>query len=354
MNRPERGPNPQGPWIQTGRLVFLALYALTLLAACGWLISNVRQINPDSQAVVLRFGAMQRIEHAGLLWAWPRPFEQVVILPSPGRVIEHRVEALLRSDQAREIRYDISMSGDALAGSGYLLTGDAGVAQLDVRVFYRITDPYAWVLEDSHVEPALNRLVERAAVMVCASRDLDTILVARPELVSGDSGAAQRRERLRGDLQQAINRSLDALATAGGGLGIEIERVDVQSSLPNEAVDAFNAVLTASQRAEQAIAMAQNDAARQTQAAAQNADRTLQVAYAGASERMARAQAQTADISNLAQTQRSGNDPGMLWRLYRARVATLFAKAGSVTVINPGDDAQLILQGAEPREPTKK
>jgi len=340
--------------MQTGRLIFLALYALTLLAACGWLMSNVRQINPDSQAVVIRFGAMQRVEHAGLLWAWPRPFEQVVILPSPGRVIEHRVDALLRSAQARAIRYDISMSGDALAGSGYLLTGDAGVAQLDIRVFYRITDPYAWVLERDHIEPALNRLVERAAVVVCASRDLDTILVARPELVSGDSGAAQRRERLRGDLQQTINRSLDALSLAGNGLGIEIERVDVQSSLPNEAVDAFNAVLSASQLAEQTIAMAQNDAARQTQAAAQNADRTLQVAYAGASERVARAQAATAQISSLAQAQRGGTDPGMLWRLYRARMAVIFAKAGSVIAINPGDDAHLILQGIDTPEPTQK
>jgi hypothetical protein len=36
---------------------------------------------------------------------------------------------------------------DALAGSGYLLTGDAGVVQLDVRVFYKVTEPYAFVLQ---------------------------------------------------------------------------------------------------------------------------------------------------------------------------------------------------------------
>jgi regulator of protease activity HflC (stomatin/prohibitin superfamily) len=72
---------------------------------------------------------------------------------------------------------------DALAGSGYLLTGDAGVVQLDVRVFYKVTDPYAFVLQGEHVLPALDRLVTRSAVALTAARDLDTILVARPELI---------------------------------------------------------------------------------------------------------------------------------------------------------------------------
>ncbi len=50
--------------------------------------------------MVLRLGALERIQNAGLLLAWPRPFEQVVILPAADRVIERRVEGLLRSDAA--------------------------------------------------------------------------------------------------------------------------------------------------------------------------------------------------------------------------------------------------------------
>ena len=240
---------------------------MTLLAALAWVFSNVRQIGPENRAVVLRLGALERLAGPGLLLAWPQPLEQVVLLPSAEQVIERRVEGLLRSEQARRADLDVSLSSDALAGSGYLLTGDAGVVQLDVRVFYKVDDPYDYVLQGAHVLPALDRLVARNAVQVCAARDLDTILVARPELLGNDSAVAERRERLRGDLVQGINHSLAALAAAGSGLGIQVVRVDVQSSLPRNAVSAFNAVLTASQLAEQNVAKARTEAEKLTQAA---------------------------------------------------------------------------------------
>ncbi|GGU52786.1 hypothetical protein GCM10009504_07150 [Pseudomonas laurentiana] len=346
---PERNVSASdSPWLQASRLAFIALYGITLVAALGWAISNIRQIGPESRAVVLRLGALTRIENAGLLLAWPRPLEQVVLLPSADRIIERRVETLLRSAQAQKAELGAGPLGDALAGSGYLLTGDAGVVQLDVRLFYKVTDPYAYVLQGEHVAPALDRLVARSAVTVCASRDLDTILVARPELVGTDNQLAERRERLRSDLVQGINTQLAALEATGTGLGIHIERVDLQSSLPRDAVNAFNAVLTASQQAEKNVASARNDAAKQIQAATQAADRTLQVAKAQAGERVARANTDTATIISLAQTQRTHTDPGLLLRLYRERITKILAQAGSITTLDPHDDAHLILQGTQP------
>jgi regulator of protease activity HflC (stomatin/prohibitin superfamily) len=101
-------------------------------------------------------GAALLLLAAGLLLAWPRPLEQVVILPSPDRVLEHHVATLLRSQQALQADRSASKENpvsDALAGSGYLLTGDAGVVQLDVRVFYRVVDPYDYVLQRDHITP---------------------------------------------------------------------------------------------------------------------------------------------------------------------------------------------------------
>lgn len=342
MSKPEQGAS--SPWLQAGRSGFLALYAVTLLASVVWLAGNVRQIGPESRAVVLRLGAQDRIQNAGLLLAWPRPFEEVIMLPSAGRVTERRVELLLRSEQAKKTDYDGTLGNDSTAGSGYLLTGDSGVVQLDVRVFYKVSDPYAFARQGTHVEPALDRLVERNAVQVCASRDMDAILVARPELVGGDAGLAERRERLRGDLQQGINGSLAKLREEGSGLGIEIVRADVQSSLPLSAVSAFNAVLTASQQAEQAVANARNEAARKQQQATQSADRVVQVAQAEATERLARARSDTASIVSLGQQR----DPGLLLRLYRDRVPAILSRAGSVTAVNPDDAGRMILQGPKP------
>ncbi|CAI8932552.1 Membrane protease subunit, stomatin/prohibitin [Pseudomonas sp. IT-P12] len=350
MSRVPRGTHESSsPWIQAGQLAFLALFAVTLLAAVAWAFSNVRQIDPQNRAVVLHFGALDRIQNAGLLWAWPRPFEQVILLPAADRVIERRIDNLLRSDaalQADRLASFATPLSDALAGSGYLLTGDAGVVQLDVRVFYKVIEPYAFVLQGEHVLPALDRLVTRSAVALSAARDLDTILVARPELVGAVSQAAERRERLRGDLVQGINRRLVELAATGQGLGIEVVRVDVQSSLPAPAVNAFNAVLTASQQADKTVANARTDAEKLTQSANERADRTVQLAQAQASERLAKASADTATVLSLAKAQRQGTDPQMLLRIYRERLPTIMGQAGSVTTVNPNDDSRLIIQGA--------
>ena len=347
---PDEIKGVSSPWQQAGRLAFLGLYAVTVFAAVAWGFSNVRQIDPQNRAVVLRMGALDRIQNAGLLWAWPKPFEQVVIVPAADRVSERRIENLLRSDVALQADRKASFAtpvSDALAGSGYLLTGDAGVVQLDVRVFYNVTEPYAFVLQGEHVLPALDRLVTRSAVALSAARDLDTILVARPELIGSDSQAAERRERLRGDLVQGINQQLASLSATGQGIGLQVVRVDVQSSLPGPAVNAFNAVLTASQHAEQAVATARNEAAKVTQSATQQADRAVEQAQAQASERVAKAQADTATISNLAKVQQAGNDPGLMLRLYRERMPRILGQAGSVTSVDPNDDSRLIIQGAE-------
>jgi regulator of protease activity HflC (stomatin/prohibitin superfamily) len=343
-------PVSNSPWLQASRLAFIGLYAVTVLAALGWAFSNVRQIDPQNRAVVFHMGALDRVQNAGLLMAWPQPFEQVVLLPSADRVIERHVETLLRSTNAlaadKVASFATPMS-DALAGSGFLLTGDAGVVQLDVTVYYKVTDPRAYVLQGEHVLPALDRLVTRSAVALTAARDLDTILVARPELVGADSQSAERRERLRGDLVQGINQRLKELTATGTGVGIEVARVDVQSSLPTAAVNAFNAVLTASQQADQAVANARTDAEKLNQTANQQADRTVQVAHAQASERLAKAQTDTATVTGLAQSIQDKSDPGLLLRIYRERVPKILGQAGSVTTVNPKDDSRLIIQGAD-------
>ncbi|WP_282365422.1 SPFH domain-containing protein [Pseudomonas sp. PS02290] len=343
-------PVVNSPWLQASRLAFLGLYVVTLMAALGWAVSNVREIDPQNRAVVFRFGELDRVQNAGLLLAWPQPFEQVVLLPSADRVIERHVETLLRSPTALaadKITSFATPMSDALAGSGYLLTGDAGVVQLDVTAYYKVTDPREFVLQGEHVLPALDRLVNRSAVSLTAARDLDTILVARPELVGSDSQSAERRERLRGDLVQGINTRLGELTATGVGLGVEVVRVDVQSSLPAAAVNAFNAVLTASQQAEQAVANARTDAEKLNQTANQQADRTLQVAHAQASERLAKAQTDTAAVTGLAMSIQNKSDPGLLLRIYRERVPAILRQAGSVTTVDPRDDSRLIIQGAD-------
>lgn len=337
-------PLRRSPWGQSWRIAFFGLYAASLLAALTWLFSCIHQVDPQSRAVVFHFGNPTRIVGAGLLLAWPHPIDSVELIPAPERILEHDVQVLQRARQLEQVN-NWERSGDAGAGAGYLLTGDAGVVQLDVRVFWRVSDPVRFALQRDHIDPLIDRLSERAATVVCAGRDLDTILVARPEMLQSDQHTAEARSRLRNDFKQTLLQSLARMAAEGNDPGITIERVDIASSLPDNAVAAFNAVLTASQQADQAIASARTDATLRAQQAQQQADRVIQQAEASREETLAKANIDTQSIQQLSQAQRDGQDGGLLQRLWRERVSKILAQAGQVITVAPGEDSRLILQG---------
>lgn len=370
-------PSPSlGPGAQAVRLAFWFVVVIALLAAGVWATSNIRRIPADSRAVVMRFGAFVRTQDAGLLIAWPQPFETVLLIPGSARVLEQRISSLDRDPRARAadpaaatessqnlplplgdasswgFQSDASAPAnaapllpDALAGSGYVLTGDQGVVQLSATLYYRVVDPYAYVLQKERLESALQRVVAAAVVEVTAARDLDSILVARPELLSTDQQMAVKREQLRGDMAQAVQRHLNALAAAHAGLGIEVARMDVQAQFPAAAVDAFNSVLTSLQTADRNIADARTEAENIRQGAQQSADQILQSAQASATERVATARAETTTILQLETPLDANSDPGLLARAYRDRIQQILAKAGRVTTIDPHDASSLVLPG---------
>lgn len=332
------------PWGQSYRIAFFGLYAATLLAALGWVVSSFHQITPDTQAVVFRFGKPVKVENSGMLFAWPSPVDRVEIIPGPARILQQDVLPLQRGEQ-RKLLLSEQYFRDAGAGAGYLLTGDAGIVQLNMQVFYRISSPLNYVLQKPHIPPLIDRLAQRAATIVSAGRDLDTILVARPEMLQNDSRTAQERSRLRSDLKQMMNQDLHKLRSDGNDPGIIIERIDIASSLPDNAADAFNGVLTASQKAEQTIAQAQKDATLRLQKAQQQSDRIIQQAQADGQEMRAQAEVATQTMTKLAQARATGADAGMLSRLWRENITKILSQAGQVITVSPTDKGQFILPG---------
>ena len=138
----------------------------------------------------------------------------------------------------------------------------------------------------------------------CARRDLDTILVARPDRTGYSDAARAGRESLRADLMREVNRRLAELASQGAGLGINVSRVDLVPSIPAEAKEAFDSVLYALQTAETETAGARTDAETIAQKANQDRDRMLTDTQAMAEERLTQAKTRTAAISALAQGHR--------------------------------------------------
>src|SRR6202008_1148095 len=87
------GVEAGGAWAQSTELTFRFLFIIVFVLAAGWAVSNFRQVPPDSRAIVLRFGTVVRESGAGFMAVWPRPFEQVMILPSADRQIEFKIGA---------------------------------------------------------------------------------------------------------------------------------------------------------------------------------------------------------------------------------------------------------------------
>jgi regulator of protease activity HflC (stomatin/prohibitin superfamily) len=329
-------------WAQSLSLSFRFLYLAVAVLGLAWAVSNCRIIPPDGRAVVVRFGQVVREQGAGLLLAAPRPIEQVLPLPAAAQQIQFRINAFQGPGSAEERRAGLAPVGaDPRQNTGMLLTGDFSVVHLQASLFYQIDDARAYVLAGPHVAPALERLFIASAVTVCGSRDLDAILVARPEL---DRSSANRllRERLRADLLQEVNRRLRDLARQQDGLGITVTRVDLVPSIPTDAKESFDNVLRVIQYAETARAEAQTEAERTAQFAQEQHDLVMANTQAAASERVTEASTRTADINALAADARGLSGVALANKLYRDRIGKILNKAGQVTVVTPNGGRMVI------------
>jgi regulator of protease activity HflC (stomatin/prohibitin superfamily) len=339
------------------RLGFRAGFAAVLLLAAGWAIGGFRQVPSDSGAVVQRFGQIDRVKEAGLVLAWPKPIEQITLVPAYDREVPLKIEQAPSAGPSAEIDFKVHQPDDVVimrqqkdAWNGqYFLTGDGSVVQFKGTLYYRVTDPAAYVLSQTHVEPALQRLYRASAAMIASSHDLDDFLVARPadaaHPVSED--VANRRQALRGEMVAAINDRLTALRRQGSDLGVEISRIDVVVLLPPLAKAAFDDVLTAEQTADQTIAAARTDAARTIQQAQRAHDLSRAEAEAGAEEQVRLAAAQTADVGVLHAEMTPANRGSLLTQYYRDRIGTIMRKIGQVTTVDPRGGQSIIIQGPD-------
>ena len=168
-----------GPVVQSLTIGFRGLMLATALLALGWTCSNVRQVPPGAQAVVLRFGEVVRVRQSGLVIALPRPLESVELLPGPERQMEFAIDGGGADGPALVDPAAAAAGQSPPATASAFLTGDGGVVVLDTTLTWRIADPAAYYLARSHVPAALRRLYLASATTLAAGGGLDDFLVAR-------------------------------------------------------------------------------------------------------------------------------------------------------------------------------
>jgi regulator of protease activity HflC (stomatin/prohibitin superfamily) len=329
---------------------FRLLFGLVALLSVAWLVTGVARIPPDSQAVVTRFGQIVRQVGPGLLITWPSPVERVTVLPSAGRQVQFSPEALEMGGTlpppGDEATTGYIVGDNARDNTWFFMTGDGGLVHLKVMVFYQIDDPAAYVVSSDHVEALLRRAVIAAAVNACASRDLDSILVARPERADLPAFAA-RRERFRSDLVALVNQRLQPSGEPGTGPGIRVARADVVASIPAGAKASFDNVLEVSQQVERNLAQARTMAEIRRQGAEQSKEQALDESRARSEETLHTAEGKTALVLALGKDRRMSHDT-VLAQVYRERIKSLFDLAERVDTVPAAQKGHLLYSGAAP------
>jgi membrane protease subunit HflK len=341
---------PTGPIAESVVLGFRALYVVAALLAVFWATSSVREIASDSQVVVRRFGRIVRAQKAGLVVAWPRPIEQVQILPGPERQLTQGVSVLLApSDKYQAV---VGPASRGTTGAGAYLLGDNNVVLLSASLIYRINNPIAYALEETHVAPALDRMFHATTVRITAGRKLNDFMAVQDNADQSNNRQGlliALRSEVRESLLRAMNDRLHALDAAGAELGVEIERIDLTPSLPPAAKAAFDRVLVAGQAADRGVAVARTDAERRRQQANSQAEQLVSASQATAREILSKASVDTASILALVHDERTFQSrDSLLLREYRARVANITDRTGRVTLVDPKSGVRVVLPAGSP------
>jgi regulator of protease activity HflC (stomatin/prohibitin superfamily) len=328
------------------------------MAGALWLLSGIATVEPGSRAVIVRWGAVDRVVPSGLVLAWPVPIERIIRIPGAELAQStemHRFAASAAAPIATAAglaeqaaaqapaavpagspaagqlgRYEVGFP--AANGSNGCLTGDLGLVHLTATVVWTVDDPGDFVAAGGDGAGTISQALERAftasAIAVVARRSIGSVLVVGSP--QGDPSAAQSRERLRTELATELNARLAALR-----LGLIAQRIDLALSLPEAAKPAFAAVLSAGQAAERQVAEARAGAERQRQDAAQARTQRLAQATALASELISHARVSTAFILSLAQERDPERQYLMRERIYRDHVEAVLRHAAQLILVSP-------------------
>lgn len=197
-----------------GGLIGIILILLAIwLGTTGWYRAET-----GHRGVVMRFGALDRIEMPGPHLKWPWPIEMVTVL----QIDEQRSESF-------GFREDSSRRGNARE-EGIMLTTDENIADITFDVQWFITDPAAYLFNVEDPNVTLRSAAESAMREVASQLPLSA-------LQTQDRGNAPQR------VMEITQRILDEYNT-----GIEVSVVNMETvRVPPLVTESYNDVQSAEQ-----------------------------------------------------------------------------------------------------------
>ena len=189
-----------------------------LILICLWLASGLYQVSADEQGVVMRFGAMDRIEQPGLHYHLPYPIEEVY---TPNVTAQNEIQVGFASSNRTQEAHTIPEES-------MMLTQDQNVIDVQFAVFWRIGDIEKFLFNIRDPQQTIKMAAESEMREVIGQNKLQYALTDGRGHIAEDA-----RQRL-----QSLMDSYDS--------GVIISRINLQTvAVPDEVKAAFQDVVNA-------------------------------------------------------------------------------------------------------------
>ncbi|MDD2324719.1 MAG: FtsH protease activity modulator HflK [Alphaproteobacteria bacterium] len=189
------------------------------VVAVFWILSGVYMVAANQVGVVMRFGAYNRTEQAGLHYRLPAPFEEVLL---PVVTAQNEIQIGFRNSVrgANDLR--------ALPEESMMLTQDENIINVQFTVFWRVADVNDYLFEIRNPESTVKMAAESAMREVIGQNKLQFALTEGRSQIAGE--AAKRLQELVDEYKA----------------GIMITQINLQTvAVPDEVKDAFQDVVNA-------------------------------------------------------------------------------------------------------------
>lgn len=214
-----------GGFVNGRGLVFLVLLVVVI-----WIGGGFYRVQPDEQGVVMRFGAYSYWTPPGLHWHLPWPIESVQ-QPTVTRI--NRTEIGFRSGPAGQIDSGRDAAGRDVLAESLMLTGDENIIDIDVAVFWRISDAAAFLFNAADPQALVRAVAESSMREVIGRTPIQPALT-------------QLRAQIETDVHKQTQEILDRYKA-----GVEITQVQLQKvDPPGAVIESFRDVQRANTDAE--------------------------------------------------------------------------------------------------------
>lgn len=307
----ERDVSPQRPQFSINPKYVVTV--VIIVAVIAMVMSSFFIVDQTEQAVVLRFGKVNRIVGPGLQFKVPLGIEKNFNVPT------QRVQKMEFGFRTQQAGITTTTSGRDFPEESIMLTGDLNIVDVEWIIQYRVTQPVDWLFNVEYRNQTIRDISQSVINQLVGDRAILNVI-----------GSA------RADIEQQGQEKMQALFDQYG-LGITVTTVKLQNIVPpvGEVQDAFEDVNKAVQDMNRLINEGKEQYNQQIPKARGQAQQLIQEAQGYGAERVNNAEGDVARFTAVLDRYQVSPDVTRT-RLYIETIEELFRNDEGTDLIDRG------------------